>query len=201
MFDKKDASRGRPAQTRSSSGADRTSASTTSARSGPGGTAVIGRSIKIDGTLSGDEDLRVEGYVSGTIRLPNHCLTIGKKGRIKADAYTKSMTIEGEVSGDLCSSESVSIRSTAKITGNVLAARVSLEEGAHFKGSIDMDPKSIERALVKREVKAATSDAVGSERTKPAKPAKLANVQSSATETGAAQSAAGDKNLKTESTR
>ncbi len=183
MFDKKDASRGRPAQTKSSSGADPASVSAGPARSGRGGTAVIGRSIKIDGTLSGDEDLRVEGYVSGTIRLPNHCLTIGKQGRIKADAYTKSMTIEGEVSGDLVSSESVAIRANAKITGNVLAARVSLEEGAHFRGSIDMDPKSIERALVKRDVKTVKSDAGASERTAPAT---LANVKSSAKETGTA---------------
>lgn len=197
MFDKKDASRGRPAQTRGSSGTDRAGASTTPVRSGPGGAAVIGRSIKIDGTLSGDEDLRVEGYVSGTIRLPNNCLTIGKEGRIKADAYTKSMLIEGEVSGDLCSSESISIRATAKITGNVLAERVSLEEGAHFKGSIDMDPKSIERERVKRDVKKVASDAGGSER---AKPATVTNVKASPTETPAPQYAAGDKNLKTEST-
>ncbi len=192
MFDKKDASRGRPAQGKSSSAADRASTATTPARAGPGSTAVIGRSIKIDGTLSGDEDLRIEGYVSGTIRLPNHCLTIGKEGRVKADVYTKSMMIEGEVSGDLISSESVSIRTTAKISGNILAARVSLEEGAHFKGSIDMDPKSIERALVKREVKRVASDPGGSER---AKPATLTNVKSTPTETGAAQQAAGDKKL------
>ena len=161
MFDKKDASRGRPTQTSASSGSDRADASTDPARSRSGGTAVIGRSIKIDGTLSGDEDLRVEGYVSGTIRLPNHCLAISKEGRLKADVYSKSMMIEGEVSGDLIGSESVSIRAAAKIRGNVLAARVSLEEGANFKGSIDMDPKSIERALVKREIKRVASDPGG----------------------------------------
>ena len=192
MFDKKDASRSRPAQTRGSADSGSAGAATGPARSRSGGAAVIGRSIKIDGTLSGDEDLRVEGYVSGTIRLPNHCLTIGKEGSIKADVYTKSMLIEGEVSGDLVSSESVSIRATAKIRGNVLAARVSLEEGAHFKGSIDMDPKSVERALVKRDVKAVSSDSGASER---AKPTTLANVKSSSTETAAAQKAAGDKKL------
>ena len=192
MFDKKDASRGRPAQGKSSSAADRASTTTTPARAGPGSTAAIGRSIEFDGTLSGDEDLRIEGYVSGTIRLPNHCLTIGKEGRVKADVYTKSMMIEGEVSGNMISSENVSIRATAKITGKVLAGRVSLEEGAHFKGSIDMDPKSVERALVKREVKAVASDPGGAERNKPAT---LANVKSTPTKTGAAQQAAGDKKL------
>ncbi len=198
MFDKKDTSRGRPAQTPGSSGADRDSRPATPGRSGSTNAAIIGRSIKIDGTLSGDEDLRVEGQVSGTIRLPNHCLTIGKEGRIKADAYAKSMLIDGEVSGDLCSSENIRIRATAKIRGNVLAARVSLEEGAHFKGSIEMDPKSIDRALGKRQTQAVASDGGRSEPGKPA--AKLANVEPAPPKSGAAQQTAGDKSLKAEST-
>lgn len=197
MFDKKDTSRGRPAHPPGSSGADRDSRLATSGRSGSTTAATIGRSIKIDGTLSGDEDLRVEGQVSGTIRLPNHCLTIGKEGRIKADAYAKSMLIDGEVSGDLCSSENIRIRATAKISGNVLAARVSLEEGAHFKGSIDMDPKSIDRALGKREAQAVTSAAGGSERSKPTK---LANVEPAPPKAGAGQQTVGDKSLKAGST-
>ena len=197
MFDKKDTSRGRSTQARSSSGAGRDGSSAVPGRSGPAGAAIIGRSIKIDGTLSGDEDLRIEGHVSGTIRLPNHCLTIGKEGRIKADAYAKSMLIDGEVSGDLCSSESIRIRATAKITGNVLAARVSLEEGAHFKGSIDMDSKSIEHALVKRKAQAAKSDGRGPE---PAETATLAKVESPAAKSGATPQTAADKSLKAEST-
>lgn len=111
--------------------------------------AVIGRSIQIVGDLRGDEDLRIEGDIEGNIHLPNHSLTIGAEGRIRADAYAKSVIIEGEIHGDIYGSECVTIRAKARVMGNILAARVSLEEGARFKGSIDMDPQSIKSALDK----------------------------------------------------
>ena len=109
--------------------------------------AVIGRSITIDGNLRGEENLRIEGDINGTIQLPNHNLTIGKEGRIKADAYAESLIVEGSVDGDLYGAECVSVRSTARVEGNIVAARVNLEEGAQFKGSIDMDPKNVDAAL------------------------------------------------------
>ena len=195
MFElsKKESSRGRPNQAKSQDSAHGESARASDPRSASTGIAVIGRSIKIDGALSGDEDLRIEGDVSGTIKLPNHCLTIGKGGRITADAYAKSMMIEGEVNGDLYSSECITIRASAKVKGNVLATRVSLEEGARFRGSIDMDLKSVESALGQREIQAVTSDAGKPER---AKQATLANVNSPPKEPGAAQHAASDTSLK-----
>jgi cytoskeletal protein CcmA (bactofilin family) len=109
--------------------------------------AVIGRSIQINGDLRGEEDLRIEGDIDGKIHLPNHSLTIGKEGRINADVYAKSVTIDGEMNGDAYGSECVNIRSNARVVGNVVASRVSLEEGARFKGSIDMDPESVKTAL------------------------------------------------------
>lgn len=111
------------------------------------GIAVIGRSITIDGHLRGDEDLRVEGNITGTIQLPNSNLIIGKEGRIKADVYAKSVVVDGEMTGDLYGSECVGIRASARVEGNVVASRVTLEEGARFKGSIDMDPENVEAAL------------------------------------------------------
>jgi cytoskeletal protein CcmA (bactofilin family) len=112
--------------------------------------AVIGRSIQIDGNLRGEEDLRIEGDVSGTIQLQNHSLTIGKDGKIKADVYAKVITVDGNMDGDLYGAERVSIRKTAHVTGNIVAPRVSLEDGARFKGSIEMDPEAVEAALGKR---------------------------------------------------
>ena len=111
------------------------------------GMAVIGRSIQIRGDLRGDEDIRIEGDIEGSIHLPNHALTIGREGRVRADAYAKSVVIDGETQGDVYGAECVTIRANARVTGNILAARVSLEEGARFKGSIDMDPESVKRAL------------------------------------------------------
>ena len=112
-----------------------------------GGIAVIGRSIQIRGDLRGDEDIRIEGDIEGSIHLPNHALTIGREGRVRADAYAKSVIIDGETEGDVYGAECVTIRANARVTGNILASRVSLEEGARFKGSIDMDPQSVKRAL------------------------------------------------------
>ena len=144
-------------------GSQRSGGSTTSAgssRTSAGTVAVIGRSIKIDGDLRGDEDLLIEGDVTGTIQLPNHSLTIGSEGRIKADIYAKSVTVDGEMNGDLYGSECVSIRKNARMLGNVVATRVSIEDGARFKGSIDMDPKSVEAALgEKRAAQASAADA------------------------------------------
>ena len=111
--------------------------------------AVIGRSIHITGDLRGEEDLRIEGDVSGTIQLKNHSLTIGKEGRIKADVYAKVVTVDGSMEGDLFGSERVSIRKTAQVNGNVTAPRVSLEDGARFKGSIEMDPEAVNAAVGK----------------------------------------------------
>ena len=109
--------------------------------------AVIGRSIRIDGDLRGEEDLRIEGDVNGTIQLRNNTLTIGSEGKIGATVYAKSVTVDGAVKGDVFGSERVSIRQNAQVSGNITAPRVSLEDGAKFKGSIEMDPAAVEKAL------------------------------------------------------
>lgn len=127
--------------------AGNTSSSANRSKASSSEVAVIGRSIQIDGELRGEEDLRIDGNVSGTIQLPNHSLTIGPDGKIEADVYAKSITVDGQLSGDMYGSECVSISKKARVTGNILATRVSLEEGANFKGSIDMDQAAVEAAL------------------------------------------------------
>lgn len=109
--------------------------------------AVIGRSIKINGDLSGDEDIRIEGDVSGTIQLKNSSLTIGKEGKIKADVYAKSIAVDGTMEGDLYASERITIRMNARVAGNVTAPRISIEDGAKFKGSVEMDQDSVDKAV------------------------------------------------------
>jgi cytoskeletal protein CcmA (bactofilin family) len=111
--------------------------------------AVIGRSIHINGDLRGEEDLRIEGDVNGTIQLKNNSLTIGQEGRIHADIYAKSIIVDGLVEGDLYGAERVGIRKNAQVRGNITAPSVSLEEGAKFKGSIEMDSEAVEAALGK----------------------------------------------------
>ena len=111
--------------------------------------AVIGSSIQINGDLRGDEDLRIEGNVSGTVELKNSVLTIGREGKVTADVYAKSIAVDGETKGDLYATERVSVHVNARVQGNIIAPKVSIEEGAHFKGSIEMDPAAVEKALGK----------------------------------------------------
>jgi cytoskeletal protein CcmA (bactofilin family) len=115
-------------------------------RSGSG-QAIIGRSIQINGDVKGDEDLMIEGDVSGTVQLRNHALTIGKEGKVKADIHARSITVDGTTDGDLFASESIAIRATANVRGNLLAPRISLEDGARFKGSVEMDQEAVDSAL------------------------------------------------------
>ncbi len=102
--------------------------------------ALIGRSIIIKGELSGEEDLIIQGRVEGKIDLKKNHVTVGRNGQIKADIWGKFISIEGEVQGNLFGNEEIVVRETAVIRGNIRTPRFSLEDGARFKGSIDMIP-------------------------------------------------------------
>jgi len=108
----------------------------------PRGRAVIGESIRIEGDVSGDEDLLVQGQVEGKIDLPKNQVTVGHPGRVKADIHGRSISVEGKVQGNLFADEQVVVRESGEVRGNITAPRVSLEDGAKFKGSIDMEPKA-----------------------------------------------------------
>lgn len=110
------------------------------------GSAVIGPSIHIKGDLTGEEDLTIQGNVEGSVNLKQNNLTVGSNGRINANIYAKTITVEGDVKGDLFGEESVHIKQTGKVHGNIVAQRVALEDGAVFKGSIDMEKKHSEHA-------------------------------------------------------
>ena len=107
-----------------------------------GRVARLGPSLVLKGTLAGEEDLLVEGRLDGEISLRQNRVTIGENGRVKADVYSKSIYVEGEVQGNLFGEDEVVIRKSGKVRGNVTAPRVTLENGAKFKGSIDMQPGS-----------------------------------------------------------
>jgi cytoskeletal protein CcmA (bactofilin family) len=107
-----------------------------------GASAVIGSSITIKGDVSGDEDLVVHGNVQGTISLAKHNVTIGPSGKVKADIRGKMVIIEGEVDGDLKAQEQIILRNTARVEGSISAPRVALEDGAVFRGGIEMDSAS-----------------------------------------------------------
>jgi cytoskeletal protein CcmA (bactofilin family) len=101
-------------------------------------TVNIGKSVVIKGELSGSEDLTIEGQVDGKIELRQNVLTIGPNGRIKAQVFAKSVIILGEVTGNVTATEKVDIRDNGSVDGDIAAPRVAIAEGAHFRGSIDM---------------------------------------------------------------
>lgn len=111
--------------------------------------AVIGPSIQINGDLSGEEDLIIQGKVNGTIQLREKSLTVGTQGQVDANVLAHSVIVEGKVNGDLYGSQRVSIRKTGNVQGNIVSPRVSLEEGCSFKGSIDMDREVTNKAFGK----------------------------------------------------
>ena len=98
----------------------------------------IGKSVVIKGELNGSEDLTIEGQVEGKIELRQNVLTIGPNGRIKAQVFAKSVIVLGEVTGNVTATEKVDIRDNGSVDGDIAAPRVAIAEGAHFRGSIDM---------------------------------------------------------------
>ncbi len=98
----------------------------------------IGKSVFIKGELTGDEDLTIEGRVEGKIELKDHNLVIGPNGKIKAEMYARNVTVVGNVVGNIIANEIVEIRTSGSVVGDIKAPRISIADGAHFKGSVDM---------------------------------------------------------------
>ncbi len=103
----------------------------------------IGKSVVIKGELNGSEDLTIEGLVEGTIQLRDHVLTIGPNGKIKAQVFAKAVIILGQVTGNVTASEKVDIRDNGSVDGDIISPRVAIAEGAHFRGSVDMQRKPV----------------------------------------------------------
>jgi cytoskeletal protein CcmA (bactofilin family) len=101
--------------------------------------AVIGPKITFKGELTGEEDLVIMGTVEGSIDLKGNHLTIANQGVIKANVSARTITVEGKVEGDIVATERISVKSASNVKGNLKAERVTLEDGAKFRGSIDMD--------------------------------------------------------------
>lgn len=104
--------------------------------------ATIGQSITIKGEVSGDEDLLIEGHIDGTVHLKQHAVTVGEAGQVTADVTARIITVQGRVDGDLTADEQIILRKTARVEGDLAAPRVVLEDGARFRGGVDMgDPE------------------------------------------------------------
>jgi cytoskeletal protein CcmA (bactofilin family) len=100
--------------------------------------ATIGKSLIVKGEVSGSESLYIDGKVEGAINLPGNRVTVGRNGQVAANITAREVVVLGKVRGNVHASDRVDIRSEGSLTGDVAAARISIEDGAYFKGGIDI---------------------------------------------------------------
>ena len=125
-----------------------------------GGMAHIGKSVLIKGELSGNEDLYIDGEIEGTVELREHNLTVGPNGRVKANLHAKEITVLGKVQGNVRATDKLEIRKSGSLNGDIITARITIEDGAYFKGSIDIQRgEAAARTDAKRPEAAATAAA------------------------------------------
>lgn len=100
--------------------------------------ALIGRSVIIKGELSGSEDLYIDGQVEGNIEMRGNNLTVGPNGQVRANVNAKGVVIQGKLEGNIQASERAELKKSAIAVGDILTQRVAIEEGAYFKGKIEI---------------------------------------------------------------
>src|SRR5438105_11737758 len=108
--------------------------------------AHIGKSVLVKGELSGSEDLYLDGEVEGSIDLKGHSLTIGPHGRVRANVHARDVVVHGKVEGNVRGTERVELKKSAVLMGDIFTQRIVIEDGAFFKGGIDIQkdaPKEV----------------------------------------------------------
>jgi cytoskeletal protein CcmA (bactofilin family) len=100
--------------------------------------ATIGKSLVVKGEVTGSESLYIDGRVEGSINLSGNRVTVGRNGVVHANINAREIVVTGQVHGNLVASDRVDIRSEGSLTGDVIAQRISIEDGAYFKGGIDI---------------------------------------------------------------
>ncbi len=113
---------------------------------GASNNAQIGKSLRVKGTVSGSEDLYIDGIVEGTIKLEKNSLTIGPNGKVQADVEARVITLLGTLQGNVRVGERIEIRKTGSLEGDLVTSRIVVEDGAVFRGSIDIEKPTQGRA-------------------------------------------------------
>lgn len=110
------------------------------------GVAVLGKSVMLKGQIYSREDLTIDGEVEGTVELQEHRLTIGPNGRVQASIKAREIVILGTVHGNVEAADKIDIRKDARLVGDIKTARIVIEDGAYFKGSIDITKADVPKA-------------------------------------------------------
>src|ERR1022692_919980 len=103
-----------------------------------GGSAVLGKSVIVKGQIFSREDLTIDGEVEGTVELQEHRLTVGPNGKVLASIKAREIVVLGTIHGNVETTDKIDIRKDAKLVGDIKTARVVIEDGAYFKGNIDI---------------------------------------------------------------
>ncbi len=122
--------------------------------------AHIGKSVVVKGELSGSEDLYLDGEVEGNIELREHSLTVGPHGRVRANIHARDVVVHGKVDGNVSGTERVELKKSAILAGDITTQRIVIEDGAYFKGAIDIQ-KEQPKTVSKREVSVSASGSSG----------------------------------------
>jgi cytoskeletal protein CcmA (bactofilin family) len=121
--------------------------------------ATIGRSLVIKGDISGGESLFVDGRIEGTVNIPEHRVTVGRNGVVTADVNAREVVIMGKVHGNIICSDRLDIRSEGAVTGDVVVQRISVEDGAILKGSVQVQAASEQKNKPQQQAKPANNEA------------------------------------------
>ena len=113
----------------------------------PRGVAVLGKSVMVKGQILSREDLTIDGEVEGTVELQENRLTIGPNGRVQASVKAREIVILGTVHGNVEATEKIDIRKEAKLVGDIKTQRIVIEDGAYFKGSIDITKPEVAKTV------------------------------------------------------
>jgi cytoskeletal protein CcmA (bactofilin family) len=114
----------------------------------PGDQATIGKGLFIKGEINGSESLFIDGKVEGSINLPGNRVTVGRNGQVAASITAREIVVLGKVRGNMTATDRVDIRAEGSLSGDVAAARISIEDGAFFKGGIDIRKADGKPALI-----------------------------------------------------
>ena len=110
------------------------------------GNAVLGKSVVVQGQIIGREDLTIDGEVDGTVELQEHRLTVGPTGKLTATVKAREVVVQGTVQGNIETREKIEIRKDARVLGDIRTARIVIEDGAYFKGNIDIVRAEVPKA-------------------------------------------------------